>query len=129
MPRLKLSPDLYIVWVSALIMLLVSCTAPPASVPSKPVVTTLPGTTDKVITTAATPVVVVETPAVAPVVSPDPLPAVQTKSDKRICAHFTPVYLTPAEVHALSAQTLTKILNNNDAGAARCGWTKHSTGE
>jgi hypothetical protein len=118
------------VWYTALTLAVIAaCSVPPLQTPTKIVVSapptvtsvvSVPGQPDTkvVLATAAngaklaTPVAVLEEPAQT------------TKIIDRSCSYFRPIYLTEADLHALSAQTLTAIINNNNEGAARCGWKK-----
>jgi len=38
------------------------------------------------------------------------------------CAAFRPIYLAPAEVEALTAETAAAVLAHNETGVRVCGW-------
>lgn len=110
------------------VLIIASCAIPPTA--QAPVAKPAP----QVITTTTVPAgsVVVKDNGSTVAVIAAPVAATAVELPAKIvdhsCTFFHPIYLTPAEVKSLSAQTLTAIVNNNNEGATRCGW-KHTPGE
>lgn len=72
-------------------------------------------------------------PPPKPMPAPAPIPAApQTPRvvvEHETCALFRPVYLTAAEVQALSRETLSRIVGNNNEGQRLCGWKPNISGD